>query len=394
MTTTTTAPPDVDLAQRVAQTLPVLREHAGWGESNRRLHEETLEALSGAGVFRMRIPARYGGYETDATTLLDVVAEIARGDGSAAWTVSAWSVSAWLAGHFPDHVQDEVFTPGARVCGVLSPSATATPAGGGDYLVNGRWGFVSGAHHSQWQVVLAMAPAPDGTSQWPVMAVVPMSGLSLLDDWHTMGLRATGSVTTVAENVRVPADRVVPLVSVLRGESASQANPLSPVYRSPMIPTGCSTFTGPAVGMARVALESFMARLDRKMTYTDYPSRRDAPVTHLLVAEAAMKVEEAESHASRLAALTDAKCAAGEEWSQEERVRSRAYLGRVFHLADETASLLAAEGGGSSIRTSEPLQRVARDLRALSTHALMHSTTNAELYGRVLCGLEPNTMYV
>ncbi|MYW09969.1 hypothetical protein GT034_16645 [Streptomyces sp. SID2563] len=39
-------------------------------------------------------------------------------------------------------------------------------------------------------------------------------------------------------------------------------------------------------------------------------------------------------------------------------------------------------------------QRAAWDIRALSTHALMHSTTNAELYGRVLCGLEPNTMYI
>ncbi|MEU2025743.1 hypothetical protein ABZ565_26850 [Streptomyces sp. NPDC016469] len=105
-------------------------------------------------------------------------------------------------------------------------------------------------------------------------------------------------------------------------------------------------------------------------------------------------MEEAESHASRLAALTDAKCAAGEEWSPEERVRSRAWLGRVLHLADATASQLAAEGGGSSIHVSDPLQRAARDIRALSTRALMHSTTNAELYGRVLCGPEPNTMYI
>jgi hypothetical protein len=27
-------------------------------------------------------------------------------------------------------------------------------------------------------------------------------------------------------------------------------------------------------------------------------------------------------------------------------------------------------------------------------HALMHPATNTELYGRILCGLEPNTLYI
>ena len=38
----------------------------------------------------------------------------------------------------------------------------------------------------------------------PGMAVVPMSDLTVIDDWHTAGLRATGqSSTTVAENLFV-----------------------------------------------------------------------------------------------------------------------------------------------------------------------------------------------
>jgi hypothetical protein len=40
------------------------------------------------------------------------------------------------------------------------------------------------------------------------------------------------------------------------------------------------------------------------------------------------------------------------------------------------------------------MQRIERDIRAISMHALMHPTTNLELYGRILCGLEPNTLYV
>ena len=31
-------------------------------------------------------------------------------------------------------------------------------------------------------------------------------------------------------------------------------------------------------------------------------------------------------------------------------------------------------------------------MQALANHAVMHAPTGIELYGRVLCGLEPNTL--
>jgi alkylation response protein AidB-like acyl-CoA dehydrogenase len=371
----------------------VLRENAQWSEENRRLHEDTIGALTDAGIFRMRIPARYGGYESDAATMLEVISEIAQADGSASWNVAAWSISAWLAAQFPDHVQDQVFTADARVCGVLSPTAAAVPTADG-VVINGSWQFISGALHSQWQVALAMGPTPDGASQWPLMALIPLSEMVISDDWHTTGLRGTGSVTTIAKDVFVPADRVLPLVAVLQGNSASEQNVTSPMYRAPMIATGCATFTGTAIGLAKATQDAFMARLDRKITYTDYSSQRDAAITHLQLAEAAMKIEEAESHAARLAALVDTKGASGEEWSLLERTRARAYLGRVFGLAKDAAQIFSDASGGSSIYTTEPIQRSVRDLHALSMHALMHPATNAELYGRVLCGLAPDTVYV
>lgn len=383
-----------ELVRRVSELVPVLRANSEWSEQNRALPEESLTALADAGVFKMRVPKRYGGYESDAGTLLGVMSEVAQGDGSAAWCVSAWAISTWLACLFPDHVQDQVFaTENSRVCGVLSPTAEAKPVEGG-VVVNGAWHFISGARHSLWQVIIAMAPTPDGASMWPVMAVVPLSDLQIVDDWNTMGLRGTGSVTTVAQDVFVPADRVLPMVAVLQEQFASQLNANSPVYRSPMMATGCTTFTGTAIGMAKAARSAFMDRIDRKITYTDYTSQREAPLTHLEVAEASFKIEEAELRATALAAQMDDKCLKGEPWTLEEKVHARAHLGRVFQLCKESADILSSASGGSSIYATEPLQRIVRDLHALSMHSLMHSSTNAELYGRILCGLPPNTMYL
>src|SRR6202046_1201917 len=144
------------LVQRASDLVPLLKKNAAWSEENRRIHEESIEALADAGIFRMRTPARYGGYESDTRTLVDVATEIGRADGSTAWTTSVYWIPTWMACMFPDQVQDEVFsTPDVRVCGTLSPSALAIPTDGG-IVVNGKWGFASGALTRPWQEILAI----------------------------------------------------------------------------------------------------------------------------------------------------------------------------------------------------------------------------------------------
>jgi alkylation response protein AidB-like acyl-CoA dehydrogenase len=390
---TLTAPPPTDVLSRVAAVHGRLEARAAWNDEHRDLHDDTLAALAGTGALQLRTPARHGGSEADFATVGRVVGEIARVDGSAAWTTAVWSMCAWLAGVFPDAVQDEVFAePDARVCGVLSPTATARPDGG-DLVLDGRWSFVSGARHSAWQVALALAPTPDGAGMWPVMAMVPMSDVHLVDDWYSAGLRGTGSVTVVADGVRVPAERVLPMPLVLQ-ERYARSTP-SPVWSVPMMPAGCGSFAGVAVGLARAALDGFLDRLDgRKITYTDYAEQRDAPVTHLRVAEASYLVDEAGFHADRLATLLDRKGAADEPWTLDERVAARAALGRTFRLAENAVDTLARGSGASSLHHDVPIQRLRRDVQALNLHALMHADTNAELYGRTLVGLGPNTAYL
>jgi hypothetical protein len=57
-------------------------------------------------------------------------------------------------------------------------------------------------------------------------------------------------------------------------------------------------------------------------------------------------------------------------------------------------TILSLASGGSSVYSDVPIQRIARDLHAINLHALMHPATNTELHGRILCGMEPNTLYI
>ncbi|GII88167.1 acyl-CoA dehydrogenase [Sphaerisporangium siamense] len=394
MVLTTDVPTREQILARVQDTLPTLRKNADWNEENRRVHEESIEALADAGVFKLRTPVRYGGYESDTRTLVDVASAIGTADGSTSWVASVYWIPTWMACLFPDHVQDEVFsTPDVRICGTLSPTAMAVPVDGG-IVVNGKWGFISGAHHSHWQVIVTVLVAPEGEPQ-PMMALVPMSDLQVIDDWNTSGLKATGSVSTAAQDLFIPADRVLHIGQVLTGLGVSAANATSAIYNAPLLPVASASSVGALLGMARGARAAFFERLpERKITYTGYTSQAEAPLTHLQVADAEMKIDEAEFHAHRLASLVDAKAAEAAQWTMEQRVKARADMGSVVRLAKEAVEIYASASGGSSIYSHQPIQRFARDVQAVNLHALMHPNTNAELYGRLLCGLQPNTLYV
>ena len=390
----TDVPTREELVRRASELVPLLRKNAAWAEENRRLHEESIEALSDAGVFKMRVPKRYGGYESDTRAMVDVAAELGRADGSTAWTASVYWIPTWMACQFPDALQDEVFsTPNVRVCGTLSPSAMAKPADGG-IVVNGKWGFISGAMHAQWQEIIAILIPKDG-DPYPVMALVPMSDVLIVDDWNTTAMKGTGSVSTAARNLFVPQERVLPLSTVVDGRSASVHNADSPIYRPPLLPVACASSVGTVIGLARAAKDAFLDRAaTNKAAPIGYAQESSAPLTHLRVGEALSKIDEAHHTAQRLATLVDTKGESGESWKQEERVQARSDLGTVCRLEKDAVDILATASGGSSAHRDLPIHQIVRDIDAANHHALMNPDTNAELYGRLLCGLAPDTAYV
>jgi alkylation response protein AidB-like acyl-CoA dehydrogenase len=390
----TEAPPRDELVRRASELVPLLREKAIWTEENRRLHEETIEALTESGILKMRVPVRYGGYESDMCTVIDVLSELGRGDGSTSWTVAVWAISTWMVGLFPDEVQDEVFaTPDVRISGILSPSAIAVPTGGG-VLLNGRWSFNTGAKQSKWNTNAAVLATSDGGHE-PIMTAIPITDLEIIDDWHTSGLRGSGSVSTVAKDVFVPRERVLSMVPVLQGQHRSKLNANAPIFKAPFMPTACTTVSGTPLGLAKAARDAFFERLPgRRIAYTNYENQSEAPLTHLQVAEAVTKIDEAEFHAYRAANMIDTKGPTGEPWTLEERARVRMDLGAVCQRAKEAVGILDTASGGSSIYRDVPIQRIERDIQTLNLHAILHPNTNLELYGRVLCGLDSNTPYI
>jgi len=381
-----------ELVGRATELVPLIREHAAWQEENRGMHDEVLKAMIDAGLMRMRIPHRYGGYEADMRTVCSVLSELSRGDGSVGWIAATLAIGAWLTGLFPDEVQDEIFAePDVRLGGSITPNGIAVPTDGG-VILNGKWPFSTGVLQSQWFVHAALVAEKDG-SRTPVILLVPFSDMEIIDDWYTAGLRGTGSVTSVTKDLFVPAARVLPMTPVIKySQHRSVRNADSPMWKCPFSPLASATTSAVPLGMVQAAQEFFFERLpSRKITYTDYKRQIDAPLTHLQVAEAAVKIDEAEFHVRRAAERLDFKSVSGEPWTLRERGLARVEMGATCLRAKEAVDILKTASGGSSVYSDVPIQRIERDIQTIALHGVLHPNTNLELYGRILCGLEPNT---
>jgi alkylation response protein AidB-like acyl-CoA dehydrogenase len=386
---------DAELVERVRKLQPLIRSHALRTEQERRVTGEVVTALTDAGVPRMNVPRRYGGYQTSVRTQVDVLSEVSAACGSTGFMALIQAGCAFIAALFPDEAQDEIFTgPDIRVSGTLIPKAKARPVDGG-YVVDGTSPFATGCQDSDWHLLTAVADSGGGRPPDLLWTAVPMTELDVLDDWHVSGLAGSGSNSVVAHDVHVPAHRVLPLGPLLGGSYPSRRNSEDPFYGMPVLLLFCAWTAAGALGPARAALAEFGERIhQRGITYTIYEHQHTAPVTHLQFAEAAMKISCAELLTADFVSLIDARVADGNPYTPEERARIRAQSGYVARLCKEAVDLIGSASGASSLQLEVPVQRAVRDLNALSLHSFVNPAANLELYGRVLSGLDAGTPFL
>jgi len=95
------SPSAAELVDRAAKIRPILEQNAEETDRLRRLANGNIQALKDTGLCRLMVPRRFGGFETDIRTYIEVMAEVGRGCGSTAWVASLINVCAWLADSFP-----------------------------------------------------------------------------------------------------------------------------------------------------------------------------------------------------------------------------------------------------------------------------------------------------
>lgn len=126
-------------------------------------------------------------------------------------------------------------------------STGETRAVEGGYRVSGRKAFSSGCEIGDLLLSSMHFAEPDGPSV--IHFAVPMrsEGISLMDDWHTLGMRGTGSRTVLLENVFVPE------AAVSLKRPAGQWHPVWATVLGVAMPLIMSVYLGAAEAAARIA---------------------------------------------------------------------------------------------------------------------------------------------
>ncbi|MFE2752546.1 acyl-CoA dehydrogenase family protein [Actinosynnema sp. NPDC059335] len=375
----------------VQDIIPVLRRNGLQAEAERMIPTENIDLQDKAGVFRMAVPRRFGGLELSLADKVAVLAEIARGCPSSGWLAETWVSNAWIATLFPDRAQEEVFANGSvRVSSGFAPTGRVVPVEGG-YRLNGRWNFNSGCLGAHWNVTVAVL---DGTDT-RVMGLVPMTELTTIDDWDVSGGAGTGSVTTVAEDVFIPSHRVLDFEHAMANNAPGRTNGGADGRSYGLVSMIMAECAAVFTGIARGAYELFLERLPgRGITYTSWTDQRQHPLTQIQVATAKNKIDAADALSRGWLELLQRRADAGELPTVEERAIVRGQTMFAGQLAKEAVDILYSLSGGSVIRRTVPLQRFHRDLQAFMHHGLTNATTNLEVQGRVLLGLDPDTTFL
>jgi alkylation response protein AidB-like acyl-CoA dehydrogenase len=340
-------------------------------DSIRRLPTGLVEALKDSGLLRAGAPREVDALELPAGTALRCAEEVARGDASAGWCVSIGITSTLLVGYLPPASRDELFGDGRGLAaGVWAPQGKARRVSGG-VVVSGRWAFCSGITHAD--VLFAGCILEDK----PAVVALPTEQLQILDTWHTLGLRGTGSHDSVADEVFVPAERVL---SIFDGPVIDRT-----LYRFPPFGFFASCITAAAMGNARAAIDNFidLAATKKGAAGSRTMAQRSTIQAAVATAESALEAARAGYYQAIDEAWREAE--AGSEVSLAARTRVRLAATHGARISTDVVRSMYDLAGGSAIYDGAPLQRRLRDAFTASAHFQVNEASR-ELPGRILLG--------
>jgi 3-hydroxy-9,10-secoandrosta-1,3,5(10)-triene-9,17-dione monooxygenase len=385
-----------DVVAAAAALVPALRERAAQTDALSKQPDATIADFEKARLFEMVVPKMYGGLQSSLETYLETVIEIGRGDGSAAWTLGLLSAGTWMAAAmYPQQVTDKVFAPGAnfRTGSALAPRRAKTRRVAGGYVIeDALWMYNSGVYHAQWDQLGIPLVDDAGEVIGRGAALIPVSELTLLNDWDTIGLRGSGSTSLTARDVFVPDERIASMSRNLQDDYGATHLRNEALYRMPMVPLLATRIICPMLGMAKAAVELFMDKIGtRGIAFTTYDKQDEAAITHLQIGEATAKIDAAESIIRNSIRLLDESAASGERMSVQLRARLWRDAALASQLTWEGVDLLAGASGTAFINRNGPMNRIWHDVRVAYMHGALYMSTCTEIYGRVAAGKVPNT---
>ncbi|WP_374441404.1 SfnB family sulfur acquisition oxidoreductase [Pseudomonas panipatensis] len=359
---------DAEAIRVAEQIAELLQAGAAERDLNRQVPVEIVDAYSNSGLWGISVPREYGGAEVSHATLAQVIAIISAADpslGQIPQNHYCLLEDIRLQG---THEQKQFFfglvLEGHRFANALSETGgknvqdirTRLVADGDGYRIDGRKGYCTGSLYAHWLGVLALDEADRAH-----LAFVPResAGLSVIDDWDSIGQRTTSSGTVLAEGLRVPAFHLFPTYRSY--ERPTQAGPFAQI-----------TTAAIDAGIARAALRdtiAFVREQARPWIDAGVDKASEDPLTIIQVGALDIRLEAAEALLERAGRVLDAGKAAPDEDSvaAASLAVARAKV-LTTEIAIEASNKLFELGGTRSTLRKHNFDRHWRNARVHTLH--------------------------
>lgn len=375
-----------ELIGRTDAILGGIAARAQQTEHDRRLPEATIEDIKAAGLNRVMQPVRWGGYGLDFDAYFEICWRISSACGSTGWVYSQAAVQNWEMSFAPEAAQTEFYAKSDPLsCSAFNPGGAKVESVGGGWRLSGRWRFSSGVLHADWALLGATVPEIPGQ----VLLMVPKGDFRVEDTWHVSGLRGTGSNDVVIdEPIFVPAHRYIwPGDPDCPAAKCSQNGS----YRVPMPAIAPWGVVVPVIGMAQGALAAYEASNFKRKT--SFGGKAMAPMVgpQIRIAQVAAMLDGAKALARQDIAEAIRRGKEGDTLSNDDRTRLRRDHAYVVETCFNATMIIARAAGASSLFDSNPIQRFVRDVHAGAMQVATNWDEQAEAYGRVRMGMEPDS---
>ncbi|MFN0161700.1 MAG: acyl-CoA dehydrogenase family protein [Burkholderiales bacterium] len=375
------------LIDRARALVPALVERAAQTEKDRRIARATHEAFVAAGFYRIHQPKRFGGAELGLSTMIDLAAELGRGCGSSCWIFTNLAIQNLILGTHHPQTQEEVWGADGKAL-----IASSFPAKGGrarkvdgGIVCDGLWSFASGVDFADWNNMQVFLPQEGGPPQHR-FALVPRADYEIIDDWNAAGLAGTGSKTIRLTECFIPEHRTLPSTLILGGITPGSALNPSALYRIPPLTLGTKVFAGPALGIARGALQAMEEELRTRKNVAGLPMC-ELPTTQVRIAEAGAEI--AAAWALLVKDCDDALAIVSDGTVPDIDTRARWRLNNAFagQLCLRAVERLHPLVGARGLDPDSVFLRAWRDIHAAVLQITMAWDVQAVNAGRIRFGL-------
>ncbi|HEY6726177.1 MAG TPA: acyl-CoA dehydrogenase family protein [Polyangiaceae bacterium] len=376
----------IDWISRVREIGPAFAECAASADRERRFVAENYTTLAQAGILGMLVPSELGGGGASHGEACQMLRELAHYCPSTALALSMHQhlVAATVWRHLHQMPGEALLR---RVAGEhlvlvstgagdwLGSNGEVEPVEGG-YRVTGSKHFASGSPGGDLLVTsAAWTQCPDGPAVLHFAVPLNAAGVSVANDWDTLGMRGTGSNTVTLQSVFVP-EQAISLKRPREG--------WHPVW-SIVLTVAAPIYSSPYVGIAEQAAE--VARGICKGRVRGQEAAIDGPNAHVPYLLGEMENALATARMAHRALIDNAN---DYDFTPDIERANRALVSKTIlaKASVETVTKAMEAVGGGSYFTRMGLEQLLRDVQAAQHHPLPEKRQQ-QITGRLALGLAP-----